>query len=240
MKKKVISILVVSMLFGSVVSAASIWGSYKGNQVIRITSNGSTLSTDDVPAISYNGRTMIPINMLGQLGLQYKWDKKNQTVDIKDVAKETTSLNDNRDLILTAHIYKELEDLGEELASINHFLVYAFGIKSLGGDSELLPIGILINNASELYWEIDSSPNAKKYTSTSPEIKKILERYESTLEFQKKLNDSISTMNVKPNASVKLAFEQLVESLNDSVNYGIRTSRSKYADFISQSTKVNQ
>lgn len=57
-------------------------GTYKGNDVVRITSIGVTLKTTDVPAISYNGRTMIPISMLSQVGLGYTWDQKNKTVDV--------------------------------------------------------------------------------------------------------------------------------------------------------------
>ncbi|WP_373293850.1 hypothetical protein [Paenibacillus albidus] len=35
-----------------------------------------------MPAISYNGRTMIPISMLSQVGVGYAWDQKKKTVDI--------------------------------------------------------------------------------------------------------------------------------------------------------------
>lgn len=82
MKKKIFLIVFFSMLFGGVVSAASLWGSYKGNQIIRLTVDGVPVKVSDVPAISYNGRTMIPIYLLQQAGIQYQWDGKNQTVNI--------------------------------------------------------------------------------------------------------------------------------------------------------------
>jgi hypothetical protein len=93
-KKKIIGITVAaSLLITGVVSATSMWGTYKGNDIIRITSNGAPLKSADVPAISYNGRTMIPINMLGQVGLQYSWDQKNKTVDVN--SNNSTIINGN-------------------------------------------------------------------------------------------------------------------------------------------------
>lgn len=83
MKKKVLILSLALSVFGvGVVSAASVWGTYKGNNIIRITTNGATVQPKDVPAISYNGRTMIPISMLTGAGVAYTWDQKNQTVDI--------------------------------------------------------------------------------------------------------------------------------------------------------------
>lgn len=71
------------MMAGGVVSAANLWGTYKGNDIVKITFHGVDLKTIDAPAMNYESRTMIPIHMLGQIGLQYTWDHKNKTVDIK-------------------------------------------------------------------------------------------------------------------------------------------------------------
>lgn len=76
-------------------------GTYKGNQIIRITSNGIPLKTPDVPSISYNGRTMIPISMLGQLGIGYTWGAKNQTVD---VTSNAPSRELNSDAVMKANL----------------------------------------------------------------------------------------------------------------------------------------
>jgi hypothetical protein len=75
------------MLMG-VVSAASLWGNYKGNQVIRLTVDGVPVKVSDAPAVSMDGRTMIPIYLLKEAGVKYSWDGKSQTVDIQ-------SLNEN-------------------------------------------------------------------------------------------------------------------------------------------------
>lgn len=85
MKKKVIALgIVASMLFGGAVSAAttSLWGKYKGNDIVRVQYNGTTVSYKDVPAISYNGRVMIPVTMLSSVGVSYTWDQVNKTIKL--------------------------------------------------------------------------------------------------------------------------------------------------------------
>ncbi|MEK4488301.1 stalk domain-containing protein [Paenibacillus sp. FSL L8-0493] len=104
MKKNIIGLTVVaSLMLTGVVSAANMWGSYKGNEIIRITSNGTTLKTTDVPAISYNGRTMIPINMLSDIGLSYTWDQKNKTVDVSGTGSASSEKVSKMKVIMDEH-----------------------------------------------------------------------------------------------------------------------------------------
>lgn len=128
MKKKILLVVLVGMLFAGVVSAASIWGTYKGNQIIRITSNGVALKTPDVPAISYNGRTMIPINMLGQLGVGYTWDSKNQTINVTTLNQSysSTGTQQLKQNIIIANNFKTLEDLGNIISSLSNSYSLAF------------------------------------------------------------------------------------------------------------------
>ncbi|MCM3782290.1 hypothetical protein M3231_04850 [Neobacillus mesonae] len=68
MKKKMITALIAaSMMAGGVVSAANLWGTYKGNDIVKITFHGVDLKTIDVPAMNYESRTMIPFHMLGRM-----------------------------------------------------------------------------------------------------------------------------------------------------------------------------
>lgn len=93
MKTKIIVVtLALLMLTAGIVSAASIWGTYKGNDVIRLTMNGKAVNVSDVPVISYNNRTMIPIYLLQQAGVKYTWDQKNKTVDITPQNNSTTKV----------------------------------------------------------------------------------------------------------------------------------------------------
>lgn len=85
--------ILLSLLFTGIVNAASLWGSYKGNDIIRVVYNGKSLSTNDVPAVSLNGRTMIPISMLNQVGIQYTWNQTTKTVTITSTNGSATNNN---------------------------------------------------------------------------------------------------------------------------------------------------
>ena len=49
--------------------------------------------------------------MLGQLGIGYTWDAKNQTVD---VTSNAPSRELNSDAVMKANLFNCLEDLGED------------------------------------------------------------------------------------------------------------------------------
>lgn len=70
------------VLLATVANAASINGNFEGNPIILMKSNGNTLAVEDVPAILYNGRTMVPVGMLRDLGVTVEWDQKTQSVDV--------------------------------------------------------------------------------------------------------------------------------------------------------------
>ena len=85
MKRKLLIAFSAFALFTSgVVSASALWGTYKDYAIIRITVNGVPVDVSDVPAINMNNRTMIPIYLLEQAGINYTWDTATRTVDIKN------------------------------------------------------------------------------------------------------------------------------------------------------------
>lgn len=51
MKKKVLLLIIASFMITGVVSAASLWGTYKGNQIIRLTVDGNAVKVSDAPAV---------------------------------------------------------------------------------------------------------------------------------------------------------------------------------------------
>ncbi|MBJ6360445.1 stalk domain-containing protein [Paenibacillus sp. GCM10012307] len=83
MKKKIAISLMASFCFAGVVHAAGMWGTYKGNDIIKLTVDGADVKVADVPAVILNGRTMVPIYLLSQAGVTYSYDAKKQTVDVK-------------------------------------------------------------------------------------------------------------------------------------------------------------
>lgn len=135
MKKKVLLLVMASFLIAGVVSAASLWGSYKGNQIIRLTVDGDPVRVSDVPAISYQGRTMIPIYLLQQAGIQYSWDGKNQTVDILKPVGNVPSTGDVDKLkayVAAADYYASLDNLGDMIRGLSDHLSLVYEGDSLG------------------------------------------------------------------------------------------------------------
>jgi S1-C subfamily serine protease len=80
-RKIIVALFVLSFVFVGVVSAASLWGSYKGNPIVRVKVDG-VIHKNAVPAVSINNQTYIPLNALDKAGVKYVQDKKNQTLAI--------------------------------------------------------------------------------------------------------------------------------------------------------------
>jgi S1-C subfamily serine protease len=81
MIKKIFFIAIISFMFMGVVSAANLWGSYKGLPVVRVKISGA-IHKSTVPAINFNNQTYLPLNVLDKAGIKYKVDSKNQTIEI--------------------------------------------------------------------------------------------------------------------------------------------------------------
>ncbi len=83
MKRKIlIIILLLSMFSGGYVVAETVNGSFEGNPIIKLFSNGKELAVSDVPAINYKNRTMVPIYLLNQIGVKTVWNPVTQSVSI--------------------------------------------------------------------------------------------------------------------------------------------------------------
>ncbi|MFD2333111.1 hypothetical protein ACFSR7_27970 [Cohnella sp. GCM10020058] len=84
MKKKILLLTLIGLLtVGGVVSAANLWGTYKGYAKMRITLGGQPILTTGTPAINFQGSTMLPLAALKSAGVSYSYDAKKQTVDLK-------------------------------------------------------------------------------------------------------------------------------------------------------------
>ena len=91
--KKIISVIVLFVLTVTTLHAASINGDFKGNPIVKVTTNGKELKADKTPAILYNGNTMVPIAMLKQLGATVEWDQKKLEVTVTLPNSKVTSVN---------------------------------------------------------------------------------------------------------------------------------------------------
>lgn len=84
---KKIMLLTVSLLLivsiATVAFAAGVNGDYKGNSIVNVIINGAKQVFTSVPAINYNGSTMLPLRACveGVNGI-VEWDGKTQTASI--------------------------------------------------------------------------------------------------------------------------------------------------------------
>lgn len=133
MKKKIITLTVATvMLLGGVVSAASMWGTYKGQDIVRLTVDGVPVQVKDAPAINFDNRTMVPIYLLDQAGVQFSWDNSTKTVDVKKPAPVIQGKYSDQDVSglkyyygLAAH-FNNMISLGDEMYETFTALSYAF------------------------------------------------------------------------------------------------------------------
>ena len=123
MKKKIILLVAALMLFATGVSASSLNGDYKGNPIVKITSNGKDLEVDEVPPMIYDGHTVVPISLLRQIGASVTWDANTYSVDVKMNNNVTSNSSDSDIKFLKLYMkianhYKRLALLGEMLHGV--------------------------------------------------------------------------------------------------------------------------
>lgn len=97
-------VVMMFLLFAGVVSASGINGDYKGNPIVKLKSNGSVIDPGEVPAMIYDGKTMVPISALRNLGAEVTWDADTYSVDVKLKSSELST----KDLV---NIYKNIQKL---------------------------------------------------------------------------------------------------------------------------------
>lgn len=96
MKKKIVLLTLIGLLaVGGVVSAASLWGTYKGFPKVRLTLGGQAIATQGTPAINLQGSTMVPLSALKSAGVSYTYDAKKQTVDLKPAGSNLVKLTED-------------------------------------------------------------------------------------------------------------------------------------------------
>lgn len=71
-------------MFMGVVSAASLWGNYKGFAIVKAFVAGKEYKAS-TPPILVNGQVMVPLNLLKSAGVKYAYDSKKQTVSVDKV-----------------------------------------------------------------------------------------------------------------------------------------------------------
>ncbi|MFD0696222.1 stalk domain-containing protein [Paenibacillus sp. GCM10027628] len=80
--RKIILLVAFMLVCTNIVSAAGVHGDFEGNPIVKITSNGKDVISDDVPAINYKNRTMVPIYLLSKIGATVVWKNDSYSVDV--------------------------------------------------------------------------------------------------------------------------------------------------------------
>lgn len=111
MKFKVILMLLISIIFTSAVTASSINGDYSGKPIVTVSYMGKELKVEDIPAMIDDGRTMVPLYLLKQLGYELSWDGGKYSVDIKPTTQAV-----NRQKLSSQEIAKLSDRVGMLLA----------------------------------------------------------------------------------------------------------------------------
>ncbi|SEC33794.1 stalk domain-containing protein [Paenibacillus sp. GP183] len=105
--------LIVTMLLfstSSIVNASSIHGEFEGNPIVTLKSNGQDLKVEDIPAINYKDRTLVPIYLLKQLGATVNWDPETYSVDVKLTNNVKKIDSNEKEQILLKDTYQWLSD----------------------------------------------------------------------------------------------------------------------------------
>jgi len=106
MKRKLFLLSLLLFVFGAgVVTAGSINGNYNGNPIVRLFAGDKELKPD-VPAQIIDGRTMVPLYVLQDLGATVKWDAKNYRVDVEMPVRTVPVLIQSQLDELSKYVYK--------------------------------------------------------------------------------------------------------------------------------------
>lgn len=121
MKKILFCLLCALLLAGGTVFAASVNGDYKGYPVVNVVVDGKKVESD-VPAISLDGRTMVPVRFVSDaLGADVAWDQKTYTVSIKKPIAQSNTKATVKEIAKKATDYKGYAvtlEYTEELSSL--------------------------------------------------------------------------------------------------------------------------
>ncbi|MFC5448804.1 stalk domain-containing protein [Paenibacillus aestuarii] len=114
--KKLLTVTLILFFISSTVNASSTHGDYEGSPIVSVHSNGQELKVEDVPAINYKGRTMVPIYMLRQLGADVAWNDATYSVNVSINKEQPQVANpDTAQNVALMNAYKWLSDTDQQL-----------------------------------------------------------------------------------------------------------------------------
>jgi hypothetical protein len=137
MKRKFAFAFTMLLLSCNVANASSLHGDFEGSPIVKLTSNGHEMKIDDVPAINYNGRTMVPIYLLNQIGAETKWNESTYSVNVKLPEPKGSTETKTKDTLSLRDAYDWLSDTNQALFS---FMIVLQQYTDLENPSDYLKI----------------------------------------------------------------------------------------------------
>lgn len=128
---------------------------------MKVKSNGTVLAVEDTPAIVYEGRTLVPIYMLKNLGASVNWNEDDYSVNVSINGSGNVDLNKLKLISRISHHYFRLIALCEILLSVNESYSLAFDAIQ----HNYKPTDSLKNSLDRLNKSIDSYNSFLKPTS---------------------------------------------------------------------------
>lgn len=128
MKRKILVITAGLMIFLSGIAfSESMNGSFEGNPIVKIYSNGKELVATDVPSIIYHNRTMVPLSLLKQAGFDVTWNQNDYSVELNE-HKRVVSYEDIQRMANCVKRIDVYDDKGINVHSATGFLISLDGI----------------------------------------------------------------------------------------------------------------
>lgn len=246
--KKIILVAAMFLLFSGVVSAASINGDYKGNPIVKLKSKGVLVDSGEVPAMIYDGKTLVPISALRNLGAEVTWDAKSYSVDVNFPNNQLNNQNKNDDIktiklyMKIANHYKRLALQGEMLHAIGESYSTLFDAIQLNLpaksflDKSFNMLNDRINSYNDFIQKNEDMINEANLSGIDiSNMRNILGNYNKSIDYYKLSYEGISSYYSNINDSNFSKYLDNKASADSLVNGSLLMSDNGYFDYYDKS-----
>ncbi|WP_040950550.1 stalk domain-containing protein [Gorillibacterium massiliense] len=193
MKKIIVSSFICAALFiGGGASAAAVNGMFQGKEIVKVTSSGNEVKAGDVPAYIDNGRTMVPIYLLRDLGASVAWDEKTRSVDVSlpQQSDNHVEIDELKVKSILTDQFNVLQSFGESLTQLSSGYNLAYDGLQNGSTMQLKMMNDNLNDVTKAYndtinivLDLNKQLESTKYLNN--DITSILTSYSNAIELYK-------------------------------------------------------
>ncbi|MFC6231167.1 stalk domain-containing protein [Paenibacillus allorhizosphaerae] len=248
--KKIMLVGTLLLASASIANASGVNGDYNGNPVVKVYYDGTELQPEDVPAINYNGRTMVPIYYLAKLGTEVKWNQETYSVDVKPAAAQPApptvqpaaqpdpqKLRLQKEQMLLKDTYKWLSDVDQSI------MMYILMLQQNGNSSipNYYYMDVSMKKLTDQYLEAQqfaqkASAQLKqikdhKITEISSQQLKLLDQLRSAVELVRNLGTLKDTNQIN---TLQAAFQQQVLNVTQTARENMDNTNKLIHDLIAK------